>query len=98
MSFLIPALTVALGFAISGAAASAFEALTERRASFGLLREPDVTAAAAVPGVTSGATYILARSLLFGGRRPAWAMCLGTALLGGWSLVLGAAALAAFVG
>ncbi|HVI28200.1 DUF6949 family protein [Hansschlegelia sp.] len=98
MSFLTAALTLALGFAISGAAASAFEAVTERRASFGLLREPDVIAAAAVPVVTIGASYILARNLLFGARRPAWAVCAGTVLLGGWSLVLGAAALAAFVG
>ncbi len=98
MSFLLGCLTLALGFSISGAAASAFEALTKRRASFRLLREPDVTAVARVPVVTIGAAYIMARDLRWGGRRPAWAVCAGTVVLGVWSLVLGAAALSAFAG
>jgi hypothetical protein len=92
-------LTIALGFAISGAAASAFEALTERRASFRLLREPDVTAVAAVPVVTIGGSYIIARNLLVSGvKRPAWAVCVGTVVFGLWSLAIGSAALNAVVG
>lgn len=97
MHFVFGCLTLALGFAISGLAASAFEALTARRASFRLLHAKDVTAVAAVPVVTLGASYILARNLLTGGKRPAWAMCVGTVTLGLWSLVLGSAALTAFV-
>jgi hypothetical protein len=97
MSFLFGVMTLALGFAISGAAASGFEALTARQASFRLLREADVTAVAAVPVVTIGASYILARNLLFrpSGRSAAGVMA-GTVLVGLWSLVIGAAALSAF--
>lgn len=99
MSLLSGFLTIALGFAISGAAASAFEALTARRASFRLLRAPDVLAVAAVPVVTIGGSYILARNLLHSGvKRPAWAICVGTVVFGLWSLVIGSAALSAVVG
>ena len=97
MKFLFGVLTVALGFAISGASASAFEALTERRASFKLLRDDGVTAVAAVPVVTLGASYILARNLIFGAKRPALAVAVGTVLSGVWSLVIGSAALAALI-
>lgn len=97
MSFTSSALTLCLGFAISGAAASAFEAFTGRRAGFRLLREPDVTAAAAVPVVTIGASYILARNLFFGAKRPPAAIATGVVVLGLWSMVIGSAALAAIL-
>lgn len=96
MSLTSGVLTIALGFAVSGATASAFEGLTGRRAGFGLLRAPDVTAVAAVPVVTLGAAYILARNVLFGRSRPAWAVAAGTVVTGLWSLVIGAATLSAF--
>ncbi|PZQ16949.1 MAG: hypothetical protein DI565_06045 [Ancylobacter novellus] len=95
MTFLLDTLTLILGFAVSGATASAFEAATGRRAGFRLLREPGVTAAAAVPVVTVGAAYIMARNLIFGARRPALAILIGVVLLGLWSLVIGAATLTA---
>ncbi|MGA0531875.1 DUF6949 family protein [Hansschlegelia sp. KR7-227] len=99
MSLVSGALTVALGFSISGAAASGFEAVTGRPAHFGLLRERSITAVAAVPVVTLGAAYILARALLFGPARPRSTPIafVGTVVSGGWSLVIGAAALAAFM-
>ncbi len=97
MSFLLGVLTLALGFSVSGASASAFEAFTEKRASFRLLREEGVTAAAAVPVVTLGASYILVRNLIYGGKRPPAAVAAGTVLAGLWSLVIGSAVLAAVV-
>lgn len=100
MPFVFDLLRVALGFAISGAAASCFEAFSGRRASFRLLRAGDVTAVAAVPVVTLGAPYILVRNILFGANRPrsAPAVFVGTLASGLWSLALGAAAITAFVG
>jgi hypothetical protein len=97
MSFLSGVLTIALGFAVSGATASAYEGVTGRRAGFAMLRAPDITAVAAVPVVTLGASYILARNVLFGRKRPAWAVAVGTVITGLWSLVIGAATLSAFV-
>jgi len=98
MTFFFNTLTLLLGFAVSGATASAFEAATGRRAGFKLLREPTVAAVAAVPVVTIGASYIMARNLMFGsGKRPAFAVMVGVVLLGLWSLVIGSATLTAFV-
>ncbi len=96
MTLIQPVLTVALGFALSGAIASGFEAATGLPAGFRLLRAPDVTAALAVPVVTLGAAYILLRNCLFGGKRPAAAVFVATVLSGLWSLVIGSAALSAF--
>lgn len=100
MTFLQDALRLLIGFAISGVAASAFEAFTDRRASFRLLREPSVVAVAAVPVVTFGAPYILVRNMLFATKRPrsASAVFAGTVASGLWSLALGAVAVSAFVG
>ncbi len=88
-------LTLVLGFAISGAAACAFESLTARRASFRLLQAPDSMAVIAVPVVTLAAPYILARGVLYDPRRrrSAALVALGVVLAGLWSLALGAAAL-----
>lgn len=94
MSLLFGFLTIALGFSVSGAAASGFEAATGQRANFGLLRRPDVLAVAAVPVVTIGAAYILLRNVLFGAKRPMPAVMVGTVLAGLWSLVIGSATLA----
>lgn len=96
MSFFFSTLTLMLGFAVSGATASAFEAATGRQAGFRLLREPTVTAVAAVPVVTIGASYIMARNLIFGARRPPLAILAGVVVLGLWSLVIGSATLTAF--
>lgn len=97
MTFFFGALTLMLGFAVSGATASAYEAATGRRAGFKLLREPDVTAVAAVPVVTIGASYIMARNLIYSAtRRPPLAIMVGVVLLGFWSLVIGSATLSAF--
>lgn len=96
MSMPFGVLTLALGFSVSGAVASGFEALTGLRASFRLLRAPDVTAVAAVPVVTLGASYILARNIFYGGKRSAAAVMLATVASGLWSLVIGAATLCAF--
>lgn len=99
MSFLSSVLTVLLGFAISGAFASFYEGLTGRQAGFRLLREPDVTAVAAVPVVTIGASYILARNLIHGARlrqNTVAGAFFATMIAGLWSLVIGAAALSAF--
>ncbi|MFC3692032.1 DUF6949 family protein [Chenggangzhangella methanolivorans] len=95
MTLFFGSLTLMLGFAVSGATASAFEAATGRRAGFKLLREPTVTAVAAVPVVTIGAAYIMARNLMFGSKRPALATMVGVVLLGLWSLVIGSATLTA---
>lgn len=97
MSMLSGFMTIALGFSVSGAAASGYEAITGTRANFGLLRRPDSTAVAAVPVVTIGAAYILLRNVLFGRRRPVAAVMVGTVLSGLWSLVIGAAALSALI-
>ncbi|MDR4308375.1 hypothetical protein IHQ68_17285 [Chelatococcus sambhunathii] len=96
MSFFQTVLTAALGFALSGAIASGFEAATGMPAGFRLLRASDVTAALAVPVVTLGAAYILLRNCLFGAKRPPAAVLIATVLSGLWSLVIGSAALSAF--
>ena len=95
MTLFSTVLTAALGFSLSGAIASGFEAATGMQAGFRLLRTPDVTAALAVPVVTLGAAYILLRNCLFGARRPPVAVLVATVLSGLWSLVIGAAALSA---
>lgn len=99
MSFVTTLLTLFLGFAISAAAASLYEGATGRKAAFRLLREPDVAAVAAVPLVTLGGSYILARSLLNGARlheNTVASAFVTTVTAGLWSLVIGAAALSAF--
>ena len=96
MTMFSTVLTGALGFALSGAIASGFEAVTGEQASFRLLRTSDVMALLAVPVVTLGAAYILLRNVLYGARRPAVAVAIATVLSGLWSLVIGAAALTTF--
>ncbi|WP_020179037.1 hypothetical protein [Methylopila sp. M107] len=96
MTFLSTVLTGVLGFALSGAVASGFEAVTGEQASFRLLRASDVTAVLAVPVITLGAAYILLRNALFGGKRPALAVAAATVVAGLWSLMIGAAALTTF--
>ncbi|MDR6285464.1 protein-L-isoaspartate O-methyltransferase [Methylopila jiangsuensis] len=95
---LASALTLAFGFALSGLAASAFEAATARRASFRLLRAPDVLAVVAVPLVTIAAPYMMARNLAAlrrERRSTVLGVAAGTVLAGLWSLALGSAALQA---
>lgn len=96
MTFPFGVMTLALGFSVSGTVASGFEALTGLQASFRLLRASDVMAVAAVPVVTLGAAYILARNVVYGGKRPAVAVMTATVASGLWSLVIGAATLSAF--
>lgn len=93
--FLVSLYTLAVGFALSGLAASAFEAATARRATFRLLRAPDLLAVVAVPLVTIAAPYMMARNLaaMPGQRRSAVGVAIGTVLAGLWSLALGSAAL-----
>lgn len=96
--FLASTLTLALGFGLSGLTASAFEMATARRASFKLLRAPDLLAIVAVPLVTIAAPYMMARNLaaLPGRRRSAIGVMVGAILAGLWSLALGSAALTGF--
>lgn len=90
-------LTLAIGFSVSGAIASGFEAVTGSPASFRMLRSPGLSAVAAVPVVTLGAAYILVRNILFGGvRRSFAAAATATVMSGLWSMVIGAATLAPF--
>ena len=96
MSLPFGVLTLALGFSVSGAVASGYEALTGLTASFRLLRAKDVSAVVAVPVVTLGAAYILVRNMLYGGKRPVAAVFVSTVASGLWSLVIGGAMLSAF--
>jgi hypothetical protein len=83
---------LALGFAMAGLLASAFELVTERRASFRLLQEGGLSAVACVPMLVFSAPFIILRNTLRGRRfekRPMGFVMLATIIACGWSLVCG---------
>ncbi|GJD49955.1 hypothetical protein OPKNFCMD_2691 [Methylobacterium crusticola] len=84
--------TLVLGLAFAGLLANAFELLTERRASFGLLQGGGLTAVACLPVLAFGAPFIILRNTLRGRRiegRPIPFVMLATMIACGWSLVSG---------
>ncbi len=81
-----------LGFAFAGLLASAFELVTERRASFGLLQAGGVLALMSVPVLVFSAPVIILRNTIRGRSiegRPVGFVMLATMLACGWSLVSG---------
>jgi hypothetical protein len=85
-------LALALGFAVAGLLASAFELFTERRASFGLLQAGGVLALASVPMLVFSAPFIILRNTIRGRSiegRPVGFVMLATMLACGWSLMSG---------
>jgi hypothetical protein len=81
-----------LGFAFAGLMASAFELLTERRASFKLLESGGLTAVACVPVVVFSAPYIIVRNTVLGtalGQRPFFFVFAATVIACLWSLMSG---------
>lgn len=88
--------TLCVGLALSGLLASAFEMVTTRRASFGLLEKGGVTAMAALPMLAFGAPFIILRNTLRGRRiegRPIPFVMLAIIIACGWSLLSGRVAL-----
>ena len=88
--------TLCIGLALSGLLASAFELLTERRASFSLLERGGVTAVAALPMLAFGAPFIILRNTVRGRRferRPIPFVMIATMIACGWSLMSGRVAL-----
>jgi len=84
--------SLGLGFAFAGLLASAFELLTARRASFGLLQAGGAVALACVPLVVFSAPFIIVRNTILGRRledRPFGFVMLATAIACGWSLMSG---------
>ncbi|MEH3148213.1 MAG: hypothetical protein PGN34_23440 [Methylobacterium frigidaeris] len=84
--------TLVLGLAFAGLLASAFELLTARRASFGLLRTGGLAAFAFVPVLAFVAPFIILRNTVRGRRiegRPIPFVMLATMIACGWSLVSG---------
>ncbi len=81
-----------LGFALAGLLASAFELVTERRASFRLLQSGGLTALASVPVVAFSAPFIILRNTIRGRQleqRPFGFVMLATVIAGVWSLMSG---------
>ncbi len=81
-----------LGFAFAGLLASAFELLTDRRASFGLLQTGGMVALASVPVLVFSAPFIILRNTVRGRRferRPVGFVMLATMIACGWSLMSG---------
>lgn len=81
-----------LGFAFAGLLASAFELMTERRASFHLLQTGGVAAIASVPVLVFSAPFIIIRNTLRGRRierRPFHFVMLATMIACLWSLMSG---------
>lgn len=88
--------TLCVGFALAGLLASAFEYLTERRASFRLLDTGSVAALAAVPMLAFSVPFIILRNTLRGRRhkrRPIPFVMIATVIACGWSLMSGRVAL-----
>jgi hypothetical protein len=88
-------LSLALGFAVAGLISAAYQAVTERPASFRLLNAPArSTALAAVPFLVFAAPFIIMRNTVRGrlveGRRFEFVM-LATIIAGVWSLMSGTA-------
>ncbi|HEX2510956.1 MAG TPA: hypothetical protein VHK66_10580 [Microvirga sp.] len=81
-----------LGFAFAGLLASAFELMTERRASFHLLEAGGVAALASVPVLVFSAPFIILRNTVRGRRferRPIHFVMLATIIACLWSLLSG---------
>lgn len=84
--------SLALGFAFAGLLASAFELMTERRASFHLLESGGVAALASVPVLVFSAPFIILRNTVRGRRferRPIHFVMLATIIACLWSLLSG---------
>jgi hypothetical protein len=81
-----------LGFAFAGLLASAFELMTERKASFHLLQGGGLVALASVPVVVFSAPFIIIRNTVRGHRidgRPFHFVMLATMIACFWSLMSG---------
>lgn len=84
--------TLVIGLAFAGLVATAFELLTERRASFSILERGGVAAFASLPVLAFGAPFIILRNTVRGRRiegRPFVFVMLATMLACGWGLMSG---------
>ena len=85
--------TLIVGFVFAGLLCSAFELLTERRASFALLESGGLLTVVSVPLLVFSAPFIILRNTLRGRRyehRPIGFVMLATIIAGLWSLCSGA--------
>jgi hypothetical protein len=86
-------LTLAIGFAVAGLIASAYQLVTSRPASFRLLqRGPRPATFAAVPLLVFAAPFIIMRNTIRGCRiegRGFSMVMVATIIAGGWSLMSG---------
>ena len=83
---------LATGFAAAGLIATAFECLTARRASFGLLETGDLNAVACIPVLVFSAPFIILRNTILGRRlerRPIGFVFAATVIACLWSLMSG---------
>lgn len=81
-----------VGFAFAGLLASAFELVTQKRASFKLLEGGGVGALASVPMLAFSAPFIILRNTVRGRRferRPVHFVLIATCIAGIWSLAAG---------
>ena len=84
--------TLVVGLAFAGLVATAFEMLTERRASFSLLERGGVAAFVSLPLLAFGAPFIILRNTVRGRRiegRPFLFVMVATMIACGWSLLSG---------
>jgi hypothetical protein len=85
--------SLCIGFALAGALASGYQAMVERPAGFGLLKEGVApTTFAAVPFLVFAAPFIIMRNTLRGARierRRFEFVMMATVLAGFWSLMSG---------
>lgn len=85
--------TLIVGFVFAGLLSSAFELVTERRASFTLLESGGLLTVVSVPLLIFSAPFIILRNTLRGRRyedRPIGFVMLATIIAGFWSLCSGA--------
>lgn len=99
---LMSLLILMLGFALSGALASGFQAMVERPAGFGLLQQDELAKSlAAVPFLVFAAPFIIMRNTIRGRRierRRFEFVAVATVIAGFWSLMSGTFALMALRG
>lgn len=84
--------SLVFGFACAGLLASAFEYLTQRRASFHLLERGNALSVACVPLVVLSAPYIILRNTIRGRRferRPIPFVMVATMIACVWSMLSG---------
>ena len=84
--------TLVIGLAFAGLVATAFELLTERKASFSLLERGGLGAIASLPMLAFGAPFIILRNTVRGRRiegRPLVFVMSATVLACGWGLISG---------